>query len=66
MMTIEEVLDNARKTMARNRFTPKVKCSICFGRGTISCYPIFNNAGTGEIVRKPCQHCGGTGEHAAW
>lgn len=66
MKTFQEVLEESRKRMAENRFTPKVKCAICFGRGDVACYPTFKRDGTGEIVRQPCQRCGGSGEQPAW
>lgn len=65
-MTFQELLQEVSKRAAKNKFAPKVKCGICFGLGVVSIAPTFNNAGTGEIVRQPCQRCGGTGEHSEW
>lgn len=65
-MTFQEVLQQASIRAARNRFAPKVKCGICFGTGSVRIAPTFNNAGTAEIVRQPCQLCSGTGEQSEW
>ncbi len=60
MTTLQEVIDSAYKTIARERFSLKQKCLWCNGHGKVPNYNLYS--GGTACTYKPCDHCGGKGE----
>ncbi|BBE77417.1 hypothetical protein MRY16398_24730 [Phytobacter sp. MRY16-398] len=59
-MSLNEIVDSAYKTIARQRFSRKQKCHWCNGGGKVPNYNLQH--GATACTYKPCEHCAGKGE----